>query len=163
MSKYFAEQGLLANRRDSTLLNNLAFALINQNNIDRARTELAKIPQTPSSERDQMIAEATRGFLEYRAGNLQLGRKLYSNAVTVAEKVDNREKGAMLALAYAFRAMEEVSIALNEGEAEEIRSLMEEAIQTVRKAPPPLSILLEEKLTRIVRLVDGETCHSENT
>ena len=154
MSEYFAKQGLLANPSDSTLLNNLAFALINRKDVDQARGALAKIRRTKTSERDKMILDATRGLLEYRTGNVQLGRELYSNAISMAEQVKDSERSTLLALASAFHAMEEASIVVSTEEVEEIRSLLAKAFQVVRKAPVPLSILLEEKLTKIGQLLD---------
>ena len=67
-----------------------------------------------------------------------------------------------MALASAFHAMEEASIVVTIEDVEEIRSLLAKAFQLVRKAPAPLSFLLEEKLSKIARLLDVEVCHRES-
>ena len=164
LSEYFAKQGLLANPSDSTLLNNWAFTLINRKDIDQARSALSKVRNAQVSRIDKVILEATRGLLEYRTGNIQLGRELYSNALSMAEKVRGREGSTLLALASAFHAMEEASIVATATaeEVEEMRSLLAKAIQFVKKAPVPLSILFEEKITKIVQLLDEEICHSKS-
>ena len=141
-SAWFARRGLIANPTDFTLINNLAFALINGGHVEQAKQSLAQAARLPLSDNDRVFLKATTGFLAYRTGNTVKGRELYLEARDQALKMkDNR----VVALASAFYAIEES--ALNNPSSDGIRS---DALRALRRLPDdPILRLLESKLNSI--------------
>ena len=86
LSKDFAEAGLLGNPGDLTLRNNLAFALINLGCTDEAERELERIHEGAGATEDRIVVKATRGLLEFRTGQLELGRKIVLGGKRRGEK-----------------------------------------------------------------------------
>ncbi len=138
MSQSFAEQGLIANPTDFTLLNNLAFAKINSGDIAEAEETLKKIKRSKISDINAVILQSTHGFMEFRKGNPNLGRKLYSCAFGKARRLKNEE---VLALASAFYALEELKLKSSEANA-----AISIAIGELQKIKDPIRYLLQEKL-----------------
>ena len=112
-SEWFAKKGLIANRSDFTLLNNLAFACINQDNMEGAQKALSRVKRSQLSDQDWVVLKATQGLLAFRTENdVAVGRKLYLDARSEARKMqDNR----LFALASAYHAIEEVSRGISDG------------------------------------------------
>ena len=154
-SEYFAQQGLMAKPWDAKLLNNLAFALINLGKLDEGRHALAKATRSQLSQEDRTMLQATHGLLEIRAGNIQLGRELYSRAYSMAERIKGGDRGTLLALASTFQVFEEAAVVRTAKDIDETRALLNRALIDVRRTAPPVSTLLEDRLTRVKSQLDN--------
>lgn len=88
------EEALRLGYKDSFIINNLAFAYIKSNDLARGRTLLKDYEDS-----DLGILVATRGLLEIRSGNLNLGNKFYKKSFdilkgkikTIAQQIWNYE------------------------------------------------------------------------
>lgn len=100
-----AEVGRIANPENSMLINNLAFALANQDKVGPAR-DLFEKPQSHSLDaREQAVRWATEGLIAFREGNVARGRASYERSVR--ESLDLQLPG-QAALAASYWAREEV-------------------------------------------------------
>ncbi|MCZ0937635.1 MAG: hypothetical protein OXJ55_03300 [Caldilineaceae bacterium] len=110
LSKQFAQTGLVANPDNFSLLNNLAFSLINLNEFSAAEKYLSRINLSRISgvEHDvaRILKSATTGLLHYRQGDVLAGRRNYLDARRLA---GNLQAGFsnLEARATAFHAIEE--------------------------------------------------------
>jgi len=102
-----ARTGLRANPRDPFLLNNLAFGLANLGNLNEARISLSRILPDPDEKSVEICRIATLGLIEFRAGNSELGRRLYRDAIDSAEAAKMKR---LTARARIFYALEEARI-----------------------------------------------------
>ncbi len=137
---WFSKQGLVANPKDFTLLNNLAFGYINQGNINEGKKALSNINRTGLSNQESIVLNATEGLLAYRSGDSILGNHLYLEARNKANRlgVDGYK---LLALATAYHVREEL---LNNSKRQ---SLVQEANQVLRRIEDdPLFRALESRL-----------------
>ena len=146
-SEEFAEQGLIANPSDFTLLNNLAFALINRGNIEGAKKALSRANRLQLSDRYQVVLQATQGLLAFRTGEVEVGRQLYSDARLKARKLHDSKP---FALASAFYAIEEISQKVSYSS-----SVRSEALQVLRREPDPIFRVLERKLMNMTTSCTG--------
>jgi tetratricopeptide (TPR) repeat protein len=73
-----AREGLRANPRDPIILNNLAFCEASLGNIDAAAKALAEVPHESQT---LPSVTATRGLVSFRAGDPEMGRRLYEEAM----------------------------------------------------------------------------------
>jgi Flp pilus assembly protein TadD len=105
LSKLFAERGLTANPTDRTLLNNLAFALLQLGDIASAAEVLMRIPFDELEAGEGLAVTATLGLLEYRIGNVELGRRLYRRAIA---RAGGSSRTSFRALAALMAAREEI-------------------------------------------------------
>jgi len=80
------ERSLRANQNNQNLLNNLAYSYACQGNIVKASETIEKVDLDNISERDKIYILATKGLIEYRRMNIDLGRRFYSNAMEIANK-----------------------------------------------------------------------------
>ena len=143
-SEWFAKKGLLANRSDFTLLNNLAFACINQGNMEGAKKALSRVKRSQLSDQDWVVLQATQGLLAFRTGNVAVGRQLYLDARSEARKMqDNR----LFALASAFYAIEEVSQGISDGSS--VLSAVVRGLQRGRETDP-IFRALEVRLSKMI-------------
>ena len=141
-SEWFARQGLRANQSDFTLMNNLAFALINRGNMKEARETLSIASRLQSSDLERIVLHATKGLLAFRTGDVAVGRKLYSDARAKARHLRNHQ---LLTLASVFHAIEEVSQQVSDSS-----SVLTEAFHALRRDPDPIFKALERKLTKMM-------------
>lgn len=99
--------GLVANRNDTVLLNNLAIALAMQGRLVESRSTLAaaskKILGSPFEDRVALMA--TKGLIEYREGNVERGREEYLKAIKVASEHGRRDEARRAAI---YMALEEL-------------------------------------------------------
>lgn len=86
LSVDFCRSGLIANPSDSTLLNNLAFALINLRKFDEAEKTINSVKKIHNLGSTEVAIKATEGFLHFRKGNFELGINNYNEAMKIAEK-----------------------------------------------------------------------------
>ena len=141
-SEWFARQGLRANPSDFTLLNNLAFALINRGDMNEAKNALSIASRLHFSNLERVVLHATQGLLAFRTGDVVAGRQLYSDARLKARRMGNDR---LLALASVFHAIEEVSQKLSDNS-----SVSSEAFQALRRSPDPIFKTLEHKLNKVI-------------
>jgi tetratricopeptide (TPR) repeat protein len=92
----FASEGLVANPSDVTLRNNLAFCLIHQGELKRARRELRRVRRDGMKPRERALILATWGLLRFREGQPEHGRKLYARAIEEARDPSQRALAAIL-------------------------------------------------------------------
>jgi len=104
-AKLFIENGLRANERDVVLLNNLAFVLASENQLDAAEQAFERIDQGRLNNRQRIAITATRGLLAFRRGRIEEGREEYLAAIDLAR---NLGLAGMKALAAVFLAREEI-------------------------------------------------------
>ena len=141
-SKMFAEQGLIANPSDFTLLNNLAFALMNLGDIKKGEEVLSKAAYLQNSDQDRVVLQATQGFLAFQTGKVAVGRQLYSDARLKAKKMKNSR---LFALAFGFQAIEEISRGISDA-----RSILSEVFHALRRETDPIFRVLESRLTKMI-------------
>ena len=82
-----AHRGLKVHPRDTVLLNNLAYALIEQGQLDAAQTTLDAALREASVQDFDAVLTATRGLLAYRSGRTDEGRALYERAAQTAKRM----------------------------------------------------------------------------
>ncbi len=78
--------GLRANPADFTLLNNRAVALAKMGRTTEAMKSLSYVNRSSLSESEKIVFLATSGLLHFRSKNFEAGRKLYAEAVAIAEQ-----------------------------------------------------------------------------
>jgi tetratricopeptide (TPR) repeat protein len=97
-----AKLGLMANPNDKTLLNNLAFALARLDRTTEARQFLRRIDPAGLSQVERIAWLATSGLLRYREGAPLEGETLYRDAISLADKTNNAERGALAQMYFAL-------------------------------------------------------------
>jgi tetratricopeptide (TPR) repeat protein len=106
-SARIAQQGLIANPKDFTLLNNFAFALGHMGKVQKARELFGRISPSSLSAEERFVWLATNGFLYYREGHPMEGRKIYMEAL---EEQGKRTDEKRRASAFLWMTMEELRI-----------------------------------------------------
>ena len=104
-SIWFATSGLRANPRDFLLLNNLAFAQAQSNNVTDAEKALSGAENAQSDETDEVVFTATAGLVAYRAGDAVRGQLLYKDAI---DKAHRKKHKRLESMALVFWALEEI-------------------------------------------------------
>ena len=140
-SKWFAEKGLIANRKDFVLLNNLAFAQINLGDIADARKVLARVGRLKLSDRDRVVLKATKGLLQFRSGNPEKGRHSYIDAFSEAQ---NLKQNQLSALASAFHAFEEIR-----HNSSDSGHVVNKAYKCIKRLKDPIFRVLEQRLAKL--------------
>lgn len=98
LSKKIAQFGLIANECDPTLLNNLAFAQLNMNEVDLARQTLNRINANLIPDASRISVIATHGLLKYHENQVIPGRQKYLEAIKLANSMKNKQNEAMAAI-----------------------------------------------------------------
>ena len=143
MSEWFAGIGLRANPTDFMLLNNLAFARVNRGNLDGASEALERAYRSQMSERESVAIQATKGLWACQTGDLEGGRRLYSDALVGARKLAGQDL-LLLALTCMLLAKELIMRDDLEGGTE-----LNEAFQTLKQGQDPIFRVLEDRLTKL--------------
>jgi tetratricopeptide (TPR) repeat protein len=120
-AEYFARIGLIANPNDLTLLNNLAFALANQDKLSEALAIIQNAPKQFGNPSEEVALIATEGLIDIRKGEVEKGRTFYMNAISLARKAGRIELYALALINFAremflanqFTKNEALSIAEN--------------------------------------------------
>jgi tetratricopeptide (TPR) repeat protein len=94
-SALLADMGLRANPTNLTLLNNMAYALIEMGDLEGAKVFLERAVGRSGEEGDRVAILATQGLMRFREGDLRSGRAFYSNAINVARSTKDRDAEAM--------------------------------------------------------------------
>jgi tetratricopeptide (TPR) repeat protein len=98
-SEEIAKCGLIANPNDPILLNNLAFALANQDNkIGEAEEVFSRIETAGLELHKKIVWNATKGLIMYRKGFKGEGREYYLKAIKMATDVGYNELRARAAI-----------------------------------------------------------------
>ena len=101
-------EGLIANRNDTVLLNNLAIALAMQGKLEESKSTLAnaekKIAGSPFE--DKVILMATSGLVAYRSGNVDRGRNQYLKVMKMTSENGRRDETRRAALYMALEELE---------------------------------------------------------
>jgi tetratricopeptide (TPR) repeat protein len=87
--------GLRASPRHPLLSNNLAFALIEDDQLDEAARVLASVDWPKASQSDRTALTATQGLLSFRSGRPDRGRVLYEQAISQARSARDPRLEAM--------------------------------------------------------------------
>lgn len=92
---------LIANPNDLTLINNLAFALANQWRLEEARQILDSADLSISDQIVEVPITATRGLINIRMGNIDVGKALYLEAISRAVHTSHHDLSAMASINFA--------------------------------------------------------------
>jgi tetratricopeptide (TPR) repeat protein len=97
-------EGLRANPDDAGLLNNAAFCLASDGDVERARRFFGRIRPAGLDDEFRAAYTATRGLLHYRAGELEAGRRDYTSALELAKDPSRRALAAIMFAREEMRA-----------------------------------------------------------
>jgi tetratricopeptide (TPR) repeat protein len=98
-SARIAECGLVANPTHPSLLNNFAFALVNQKNqIDKAEEVFSRINLANLDSHMKIVWNATKGLIMYRKGDPNEGRNYYQTAIQMASDLKDKDRRARAAI-----------------------------------------------------------------
>jgi hypothetical protein len=126
-----------AQRDDFLFTNNYAFSLVNSGQLEAGIKQLATINVNSLSRREKLTLLATNGFVFFRTGEVEKGRKLYSMAIDGFAQTND---AADTALAAYFLACEEKRIG-----SEFAKSTIDEAKARIAKLKlPPLDFLAKK-------------------
>ncbi|MET4425683.1 hypothetical protein [Bradyrhizobium sp. RT3a] len=105
----FAHRGLASNPKDIGLMNNLAFALIMEDDLIKSKEWLdrAKHLLAGDHERERAVLQATEGLLLYRQGNVFEAAEHYTSTIKAARGLKNEK---LLQIAYLHFCYEELRI-----------------------------------------------------
>jgi len=140
ISESMYRQGLLTNRHDATLYNNLAFALAKQDKAEDAQAVLEQGLCLELSAPQRICLTATRGLIEFRKNRPRNGRLLYQEAIRSALQ---HSQDLLAHLAKIHCAIEELRIGSQQAAARE-----REAREAVDKLRGPYRPVFREKLRR---------------
>jgi tetratricopeptide (TPR) repeat protein len=86
-------KAIIPNPTNAIILNNLAFALANLNEVKKARTYVDRASSCTDSEEDKVVVMATRGLIAFREKRYKEGMRLYLEAINrsaASNSVDER-------------------------------------------------------------------------
>jgi len=109
----FARRGLAIRPAAVRLLNSAAFAQANLGHLDEAELLLQRVPADPSDD-SALVAEANRGLVAFRRGNVRLGASFYKKAI---DGFRYRQRTYLAASARLYYARETLRAGCPEGEA----------------------------------------------
>lgn len=137
----FAEKGRKVHPQDATLMNNLAYALIESGQrFDEAQRLILEASQSTNAQREfQAVISATIGLYAYRTGEPEQGRRMYDQAISTAHKLGKTRTEA-LALCLHSREVDDRSAA---------KKMLERARKLIH-SKDELSLHVHEESTRIV-------------
>lgn len=146
-SERFAEWGLTSNPSNFILLNNLAFACLCANRVNKARDVLQRVHFEQLGREARTVFLATSGLLAFRTGDLEGGRRMYAEALARAQKVEAEDQIVGLhALAATFYALEEARVSGTEGVV-----ALKRAERLLHRVRDPLFEVLESRVKGILR------------
>jgi len=90
VAEELARAGLKADPTDHSILNNLAVALAFQNRLPEAREVFSRISKPFRNQLPEFVADATRGLIAFRSGDIEAGRYWYGLADSGAPDGDSR-------------------------------------------------------------------------
>jgi tetratricopeptide (TPR) repeat protein len=85
-AREFLRAGLKSHPNDAQLINNLAYSLALENRLDEAEKYIQKVTNIQNiKDSTKICLTATKGIINFRKGNTDVGRKLYLNAIEEAK------------------------------------------------------------------------------
>ena len=114
----FALRGLTANPKDFFINNNLAFSLLKAGKIADAE-KIIKRFQSNLEEENRIYYLATKGLLEFKKGNIRVGRDYYKKSIHICNQINNNILSAKASLCLALA---------------EVADRTKEAIEATKKA-----------------------------
>jgi len=97
----FCKAGLITNPNDPQIMNNLAYSLANIGEIKEAEENIDKVLNNHAiGNTTKLCANATLGLINYKKGNLELGRKLYLKTIEEAIIIKNFEYQSLALINY---------------------------------------------------------------
>ncbi|MBB5234317.1 hypothetical protein [Deinococcus budaensis] len=93
--------GLAATPEEQTLLNNMAFYLANDGQLDLAEHYLTRAQASAPDDELGLTLRATEGLIAFRRGDPARGAELYEDALRVARSLKNTEREVLARLYYA--------------------------------------------------------------
>lgn len=136
---------LKANAHDATLLNNMAYSLAMQNRLEEAEYFLKRGFRASPSVGEATPLIATQGLIHLRQGHNREGKRLYLNAIEIAERSGLKE---VKALASIHHALQEVEMGINSS-----REIVDKALQISENVADLRVKFLRERLrTRTLRM-----------
>ena len=142
LSEKIARSGLEANPGDAALINNIAFALIEQGKPEEALKELSLADKNRITPVEAICLIATTGLAYFRVGAAEDGRRYYEAAIEAATRHNNQ---SMKALAKLYLARELV-LQKNPDGFKEFRKAHEEAKKFQNTNLPHIADHLAEKV-----------------
>ena len=101
-----AKRGLSANPKHFSLINNLSYSLLRNNNIDEAEKLLQKFSPHVGPQH-MMFYNATSGLLEFKKGHIKNGRFLYKKSIDECREMGSLEYHAKALLNLAIAEVEQ--------------------------------------------------------
>lgn len=142
LSVALARRGRTVHPNNITLLNNLAYSLIESGEgLDEARRWIRRAEKLHGDRAEDAAIAATKGLLEYRSGNQEAGRLQYERAAATARRLGNPHLEAM-ALGMHAREIPDYSGALRLLHRAERISVNNDAV---------LNMMLDRTATRIAK------------
>lgn len=92
---------LIANPNDLKLINNLAFSIANQGRLDDARIIIDDVQTSNLAAQNYIPLIATRGLINIRNGDTDVGRALYLKAILLAEHSEEQDLLPLASINYA--------------------------------------------------------------
>jgi Flp pilus assembly protein TadD len=105
LAAQIARFGTRCNPEDSTLHNNLAFALASLGDIEEASKVAQYAFTLPGTKQQRICLIATRGLIEFRSGRASNGRLLYESAMQAANAMGDKK---LAAVAQIYLSMEQI-------------------------------------------------------
>jgi Tfp pilus assembly protein PilF len=137
--------GLKSTPNDFTLLNNLTFAYLKNNNIKEAQQTFARIHSEGLADQQRVVYLATKGLLHYKMGQLESGEALYNEASVLAARTKNK-KLQLLADVYHL-------IAKTELDHDEQNILKLDRL--VKELEPMDVVYLKDLVNNLLKKIDG--------
>jgi hypothetical protein len=137
-----ARAGLSADPTDHSLINNLAVALAFQDRVSEAVRVFSRIIKPLRNGLGEFVADATRGLIAFRSGDVEAGRYWYGRADTEAPDSDARR------LVLLHWAGEEI-------DSERARKLIERAAPEPKRTYDPIITSLRSSVLTRMRSSDA--------
>lgn len=101
LAEKLIKTALIANPDDLTLINNLAFSIASQDRIWEARKVLDDALLQIENSNENVPIKATMGLIKIRSGEIDAGKALYHEAISLAQHRSKFEQAALASIYYA--------------------------------------------------------------
>lgn len=145
--------GLNAHPNDPTFLNNLAYTYALDGKIEEAETKLGQLEKQTKEDADEITVcrKATKGLVAFKKKDVERGRYLYQEAITMAKDLGDQELVWNAVLNYLREEILATDERLPEEVINEVRSIQANPDQKY------ISALKDE----VIALVEGRTIKAE--
>lgn len=123
--------GLNAHPNDPTFLNNLAYTYALDKKIEEAEKKLGQLEKQTRDDFDEITVcrKATKGLVAFKKNDIERGRSLYHEAITMAKDIGDQELVWNAVLNYLREEMLATGEQLPDGVINEVRSIQANADQ----------------------------------